>query len=581
VSSNKIGRYQIVREIARSNDIVYEAVDPSMGRRVAVKELLLPPNLVGAQKRERIERFYREAKAAGTLTHPNIVTIYEVGEDQGRHFIAMEYLEGHSLRDQLQMQCLVSVPEALRIGIAIGEALRFAHEHGVIHRDVKPDNVHLLPDGRVKLTDFGIARLMFESTLTANGQVFGTPSYMSPEQVQGKALDARSDLFSLGVMLYEMVAGRKPFSGDSVITITYNIMNLMPAKLTGVPPEVDRIVARAMAKDPSLRYRNAADMVDEMRTVLQNSGSAARSPALRSSASLASGTRASGPQPLSRSTPARSAPAPSSPALPASVNAAAQNPFAHLQPADMWFPRPARRPRAIGPGTRAALGNVLLVAIVAGILWFLFWSTMTAYQEFLYAGNRSEALQVAEKAKVEFDAGRFGQAAALYERAWRLDPRPPNGVQARENAAIAAITEGDRRYKQGQAAEAHRWYRQAMTYDRSYPGAYHHLAILLYQQGQMSQADSLWQQSIELWNRRLASVADAGVRYEYERSLEQVQRDAATAWWNRGEFLLRGNRVAEAQQAWSRAVHYGAGTEIAVQAQQRLNAFGGMWGGGI
>jgi len=190
VSSNKIGRYQIVREIARSNDIVYEAVDPSMGRRVAVKELLLPPNLVGAQKRERIERFYREAKAAGTLTHPNIVTVYEVGEDQGRHFIAMEYLEGHSLRDQLQMQGLVSVPEALRVAIAIGEALHYAHEHGVIHRDVKPDNVHLLPDGRVKLTDFGIARLMFESSLTANGQVFGTPSYMSPEQVAGKHLDA-------------------------------------------------------------------------------------------------------------------------------------------------------------------------------------------------------------------------------------------------------------------------------------------------------------------------------------------------------------------------------------------------------
>src|SRR5438093_6640026 len=236
-----------------------------MGRRVAVKELMLPPNLVGAQKRERIERFYREAKAAGTLTHPHIVTMYEVGEDQGGHFIAMEFLDGQSLRDVLQMQGLIPVPEALRIAGAIGEALQYAHEHGVIHRDVKPDNVHLLPDGRIKLTDFGIARLMFEASLTADGQVFGTPSYMSPEQVAGKPLDPRSDLFSLGVMLYEMVTGRKPFTGDSVITITYNIMNLTAAPLTGVPPSVDRIVARAMAKDPGLRYRSATDMVEEMR----------------------------------------------------------------------------------------------------------------------------------------------------------------------------------------------------------------------------------------------------------------------------------------------------------------------------
>ena len=236
ISSNTLGRYQIVREIARSNDIVYEARDPIMGRRVALKELAVPANLQGAARRERIERFYREAKAAGSLTHPNIVTIYEVGEENGRHFIAMEYLEGQSLRDVLQVRGTLPVPEALRIAQAIAAALQYAHRHGVIHRDVKPDNVHLLPDGRIKLTDFGIARLMFEASLTADGQVFGTPSYMSPEQVAGKPLDPRSDLFSLGVMLYEMVTGRKPFTGDSVVTITYNIMNLDPTAPPGVPP---------------------------------------------------------------------------------------------------------------------------------------------------------------------------------------------------------------------------------------------------------------------------------------------------------------------------------------------------------
>src|SRR5205823_10393701 len=238
-----------------------------MKRRVALKELSMPPNLAGEQRRARIERFYREARAAGTLTHSNIVTIYEVGEEQGRHFIAMEYLEGESLRDRLQSVGVLSLEEAVRIAAAVADALQFAHQHGVVHRDVKPDNIHLLPDGRVKITDFGIARITFEPTLTADGQIFGTPSYMSPEQVTGKGIDARSDIFSLGVMLYEMVTGRKPFTGDSVITITYNIMNLDPSPAAGAPPQVQQIIRRAMSKNPGQRYRTATDMASELRAV--------------------------------------------------------------------------------------------------------------------------------------------------------------------------------------------------------------------------------------------------------------------------------------------------------------------------
>lgn len=584
VSSNKIGRYQIVREIARSNDIVYEAVDPAMGRRVAVKELLMPPNLVGAQKRERIERFYREAKAAGTLTHPNIVTVYEVGEDQGRHFIAMEYLEGHSLRDQLQMAGLVSVPEALRVAIAIGEALHYAHEHGVIHRDVKPDNVHLLPDGRVKLTDFGIARLMFESSLTANGQVFGTPSYMSPEQVAGKHLDARSDLFSLAVMLYEMVAGRKPFSGDSVITITYNIMNLQPAALTGVPQVVDRIVARGMAKDPSLRFRSAAEMVEELRRAQASLNGAGRPGGYSAPTTAAQRPAAvaapSGHPPVGPPRPSTAgASPPRASAAASSSSSGTANPFAHLQPDDLWFPRQKRQRPTLGPGARAALANLAIYAIIAAIMGFLIWSTITAYDAVRGAGKRKEAIAVGQQGQRSFNANRFDDAARQFQRAWQLDPNSDAGRIARENSAIAAINEGYRHQRAFRYTDAARWFQNARQYDPDYPGSYDPLAQLAYNQGQgdMDRADALWQKAIELWSRRTTKGPTAPARAEAAKRLEEVQRNAATAWLSRGDLLKQVGRTAEAQRAWTRAMQVGAGTELAVQAQQRM---GSSWGGG-
>ncbi len=255
-----LGRYQLVREIARSNDIVWEGVDPKMNRRVAVKELALAPNLTGSARRERIERFYREARAAGTMNQTNIVTIYEVGEDRGRYFIAMEYLEGQTLRDRLRVGGMMSLSEAVGITTALCDALEYAHARGVIHRDIKPDNIYMLPGGQVKLTDFGIARITGEDQLTVAGQVFGTPSYMSPEQVIGKAIDARSDLFSLGIMLYEMVAGKKPFTGDSVVTITYHILNdPIPPLPPGLPLQLESFLQRATAKDPAHRFASASD----------------------------------------------------------------------------------------------------------------------------------------------------------------------------------------------------------------------------------------------------------------------------------------------------------------------------------
>ncbi len=258
------GKYRIVREIARSNDIVFEAMDVALNRRVALKELNIAPGMTGQAKRERIERFEREARAAGKLSHPNIVTIYDHWEENGRHFIAMEYLDGQTLRDVMQVRHTLPHKEAIDIAAQMLAALAHAHHHKVIHRDIKPDNIFILPGGHVKLTDFGIARLSEEPALTSNGQVFGTPSYMSPEQIEGKHIDHRSDLFSLGVLLYEMLAGRKPFTGDSVISITYAIMNAEPSPLIGVPQGIEQVIRRALQKRPEQRQISADQMRQDL-----------------------------------------------------------------------------------------------------------------------------------------------------------------------------------------------------------------------------------------------------------------------------------------------------------------------------
>ncbi|ARU39816.1 hypothetical protein CCB80_01120 [Armatimonadetes bacterium Uphvl-Ar1] len=265
-----LGKYQIIREIARSNDIVYEGYDPVMNRRVAVKELAVPSGATTQQKDDRIKRFMREAKAAGSLVHPNIVTVYDVAEQSGRYYLAMEFLDGQNLRKTLEEQGTIPTDKAIEISIEIAKALVFAHNHGVVHRDVKPENIQILANGAIKLTDFGIARLTFEPNITMDGQVFGTPSYMSPEQINGRDIDARSDIFSLGIILYEMLAGKKPFTGDSVVSITYAIMNAEPAPINGLNSMVWQVVIKALDKTPQLRQASCEQFITELKTALRS-----------------------------------------------------------------------------------------------------------------------------------------------------------------------------------------------------------------------------------------------------------------------------------------------------------------------
>ncbi len=263
-----LGKYEILREIARSNDIVYEAWDPVIQRRVALKELVIPSGSTPQQQEERVRRFLREAMAAGGIEHPNIVAVHDVGEAEGKHYIAMEYLDGQTLRQRLDSVGMLEPKEAVEIALQVLQGLEFTHAKNVIHRDIKPENIQLTESGGVKLTDFGIARFTMRENITMDGQVFGTPSYMSPEQVRGSEIDARSDLFSLGVVLYEMVAGVKPFAGDSVVSITYAIMNKHPDQPRTCNSVLWQVIEQALEKSPQLRQTNASEFIAQLKQVL-------------------------------------------------------------------------------------------------------------------------------------------------------------------------------------------------------------------------------------------------------------------------------------------------------------------------
>ena len=265
--STQVGRYQIVRELGRgAMGVVYEARDPQLGRTVAVKILSLAPGTPPAERRQALERFMREGKAAASLLHPNIAQVFDMGEDQGRPYLVMELCEGTTLRDVLNFEHQLPEPRVRRIAEQLLSALELAHSRGIIHRDIKPDNIVLSRDDRLKLMDFGIARLMQDSTLTQTGQALGSPAYMSPEQVLGKPVDARSDLFSVGVVLYECLTGRKPFDGPTVTAVTHKIAFEDPPPMTGVSPFWQAFIFRALAKDPAARFQTASQMTSHLMT---------------------------------------------------------------------------------------------------------------------------------------------------------------------------------------------------------------------------------------------------------------------------------------------------------------------------
>jgi serine/threonine protein kinase len=265
----KTGRYQLLDELGRgAMGVVYRAHDPVIGRDVAVKTMHLSADGSTANRPEFLTRFQTEARAAGILTHPNIVVVYDAGEEAGVFYITMELVEGRSLQSLLEEHQSFPLPRAIKIIEQACSALDYAHKHNIIHRDVKPANLMITADDTVKITDFGTAKILrFNTTETA--AVIGTPSYMSPEQIKGKTVDGRSDIFALGVILYELVTGEKPFPGQNITTVIYKIVNEEPVPPRKLDPSINNglcnVIARALAKDPTMRFQTCGELLDALK----------------------------------------------------------------------------------------------------------------------------------------------------------------------------------------------------------------------------------------------------------------------------------------------------------------------------
>lgn len=370
MASVKAGRYQLLEELGRgAMGVVYKAFDPVIGRTVAVKALRLNATGSGMNRTELLSRFQTETRAAGSLTHANIVSVFDAGEEDGLFYITMEYVEGASLQDRLDKGQVFPLPRILRVMDQACAGLGYAHKHSIVHRDIKPANILITTDDTLKITDFGTAKILQLGT-TQSGHVIGTPSYMSPEQVKGKLVDGRSDIFSLGVILYELITGEKPFPGQNVTTVIYKIVNtepISPKELdASVPAGLNFIVTKALAKDPDARFATCEELLEALNRYPELGPSAEETVRLpRPAAAIPSTLAAPAPEKSDSSTAlklAAKAPKPMArrrvPARPASVPAVEKT-----------------------PGTAFRIARGILIFVLVGLvdIGYLYWPNIRHY----------------------------------------------------------------------------------------------------------------------------------------------------------------------------------------------------------
>ena len=471
----KLGRYEIVRELGKgAMGIVYLAKDPLIGRLVALKTIRPSAHADDEDTREFQARFVREAQAAGILNHPSIVTVHDIGQDDpsGMSFIAMEYVEGQNLKEMLAQGRPLSFEQAADIIAQVAEGLDFAHAKGIVHRDVKPANIILLDGNRTKITDFGIAKITSGvANLTTTGQFLGTPNYMAPEQIKGTPVDGRSDIFSLGICLYECLTHRKPFGGDSLTSISYKIVHEPFPPLHEINPTIPEgygvVVSQCLEKDPAKRYQRGKDMANALRAVLRGERPARSSEPMFADATVltrgdhdklptmeipfpeadAPGKTKESPQPLDTNP----TPAVTRPAVPSSA-------VAPVKP-----PKPAGPPiwkQRIDPILFIAISSVLLAALVVLMI------VMSARKVSVPVVDKVAEAKVAKERSLRNEGnrllheGRVNDAYARYEQLLKLAPRSPailglmqklSQIRQQDEAGRQQITTAQQKFDAGLA----------------------------------------------------------------------------------------------------------------------------------
>ena len=422
-----IGKYRLVSRIGQgAMGEVFKAHDPSLNRMVAVKTI---SSNLGTESELR-RRFLREAQSAARLNHPNIITVFDFGEEQGRIFMAMELLEGSDLKDLIGSHALPDLERKLDVMEQVCEGLAFAHSMDVVHRDLKPGNIHVQPSGQVKILDFGLARLG-ASEMTRTGMVMGTPHYMSPEQVRGEKADARSDVFSLGSMFYELLAGRKAFDGDSMHTVLFQVLQEEPEPIRNwvdLPAILVEVVEKALQKDPAARFHDASQMLAGVRAVRRALAEGRAEATLESELGPFPPAAAGDPRVVGsvalQPQPGMGRPAPAT----LSAKAPTQMDPRRARPRPPIAAPPSRLPLYVGGGL--ALAGILLaggfVALVA-----LRRPPVPATTEPRPNNDLTKVLVASqvELARNKLDEKSYRAAATRAEQALRLDPRNDEAKQ--------------------------------------------------------------------------------------------------------------------------------------------------------
>lgn len=520
-----LGRYEILGELGKgAMGVVYLARDPIIGRQLALKTFRLGYSAQDKELEQFRVRFLREAQSAGILNHPNIVTIHDVVEDdrQGAFFIAMEYVKGTDLKQLMQRQKHLEVAFVVDIVAQIAEGLAYAHSQGVVHRDVKPANIIITADKKAKITDFGIARVN-TSNLTMEGQLLGTPNYMAPEQIQGKEVDHRADLFSLGVMLYEMITGRKPFQGENLTVVTHRIVYdafTPPDEIVeGLPSSLMDILGKALHKEPAERYQGGEEMAQDLRAILKPVEEPS-SPAVRVGGTSYLGDEASGavtpppvplPPPSAYVEPADISP-PRSPPQPV----AAPQPVAQGDAADAKMAAQAasstqdRKKLSVG-----RLAGLTAAAVLTALLIALAFRLAIGGREVAEPPDPEQHLRVEYTPLVQegqrlLAEGRAAEAAEAFERALAIVPED-RGIRQLRDKAREQILEVDGKDLEEAFIEQRLEEARTALRQREYQTAITHAQAVLEVEPDHREAQNLLQQARDgLDRRRQASRRLAG-----------------------------------------------------------------------